>query len=388
MADLVIIDDLTEEISKIRGVDMPKICIKVIILSYLMYCCNTFDIKYKNEDNKELRTNSGCLILCQKGTGKSRTLRALKEIFIKVDEERLGRYNRLKAEKIQKLVETVIPLSKEQQEQVNDFYKYSGKKCVETFEDTATAKVLCEVYAQAKTYDINNLLFVIDEAGDRLFKDAFSSSPSMAARETVNAINQLFDGYCGMGQSKAARDEGIGSQHDVGANFIFVSTAEFLKDVNVQKKYKNVFEGGLARRLLFVNCPPINKLETDRKRYFPDFERFKPIADEIFFSRKDLNKKAIPVSEELWQVLEKKGAGSNIIIDDEYLLLNFCVPLAIWTLENEIKPYHWEYMLNVYKEIKNLNMPTVKAESSQYDKICVFMRDYMEKNSTKKFLWL
>ena len=82
MAELQVIDEIVEELHKIRGVDLPKICLKMIVLSYMMYCANTFDFKYKNEDGQEIRLNSGCIILCQKGSGKSRTLRALKQIFV------------------------------------------------------------------------------------------------------------------------------------------------------------------------------------------------------------------------------------------------------------------------------------------------------------------
>lgn len=81
MAELQVIDEIVEELHKIRGVDLPKICLKMIVLSYMMYCANTFDFKYKNEDGQEIRLNSGCIILCQKGSGKSRTLRALKQIL-------------------------------------------------------------------------------------------------------------------------------------------------------------------------------------------------------------------------------------------------------------------------------------------------------------------
>ena len=41
-------DEIVEELHKIRGVDLPKICLKMIVLSYMMYCANTFDFKYLN----------------------------------------------------------------------------------------------------------------------------------------------------------------------------------------------------------------------------------------------------------------------------------------------------------------------------------------------------
>lgn len=81
MADLKLIDSIVDEICKIRGVDLPRVCVKMIVLSYIMYCCNTYDIKYRNEDNYEIRLNSGCIILCQKGSGKSRTLKTLKKFL-------------------------------------------------------------------------------------------------------------------------------------------------------------------------------------------------------------------------------------------------------------------------------------------------------------------
>lgn len=45
MAELQVIDEIVEELHKIRGVDLPKICLKMIVLSYMMYCANTFDFK-------------------------------------------------------------------------------------------------------------------------------------------------------------------------------------------------------------------------------------------------------------------------------------------------------------------------------------------------------
>lgn len=95
------------------------------------------------------------------------------------------------------------------------------------FDDPITSKGLCETYAQCKKYGVNNLLFTVDEAGDRLFRDAFGQNPSISAREFVQAINQLFDGYCGMGKSKTSKAEGIESQSDIGANFILYQQQSF-----------------------------------------------------------------------------------------------------------------------------------------------------------------
>ena len=96
MAELEIIDEIAQEIKKIRGVDLPVVCIKIIVLSYMMYCANTYDVKYKNEDGQTMRLNSGCIVLCQKGSGKSRTLKALKNIFSSVENERKYRYEQTK----------------------------------------------------------------------------------------------------------------------------------------------------------------------------------------------------------------------------------------------------------------------------------------------------
>lgn len=382
MAELQVIDEIVAELHKIRGVDLPPVCLKIIVLAYLMYCVNTFDVKYKNEDNQAIRLNSGCIVLCQKGSGKSRTLKALKKIFSCIEEERKKRYNDLKRARIGALENSLIPLSSEQKKEVDNFYAQVGREPVGVFDDPITSKGLCETYAQTKLYKINNLLFTVDEAGDRLFRDAFSKDPSISAREFVQAINQLFDGYCGMGKSKTSKAEGITSQYDIGANFIFVSTAEFLKDWQVQQRYQSSFEGGIARRLLYVNCPPIDKLRANRKRYFPDFDRFVPIANEVFTT--NLYNRTIKVSENLWKILEQEGAGCNITIDDEFLLLLFCTVLAIWTNEAEIQPYHWQYMVNTFKEMKNVSLKVVQKDTSSYDKICVFMREWLEQNSDKK----
>lgn len=382
MADLQKIDEIVEELHKIRGVDLPKICLKMIVLSYMMYCANTFDFKYKNEDGQEIRLNSGCIILCQKGSGKSRTIKALKKIFSYIDQERIERYNRALDLRSNHFANAIIPLTIEQKKQVEQAYEELGREPITVFDDPITSKGLCETYSQIKKYNTKNLLFTVDEAGDRLFRDAFSSNPSISAKEFVQAINQLFDGYCGMGKSKTSKQEGITSQYDIGANFIFVSTAEFLKDWQVQQRYQSSFEGGIARRLLYVNCPPIDKLKTNRKRYHPNFEQFMPLAKETF--GKYYEKRAIPASEELWKILEQQGAGCNITIDDEFLLLLFCTVLAVWTNDTKIYPEHWTYMVQTYKEMKSLSLDVVKDDTTSYDKICVFMREYAEKNTCKK----
>lgn len=382
MADLKTIDKIAEEIKKIRGVDLPLICIKIIILSYLMYCVNTYDVKYKNEDGQTMRLNSGCIVLCQKGSGKSRTLKVLKNIFCSVEKERQHRYETTKKIKVERMASSMIPITPEQKKDIEKFYELCGKEVVSVFDDPITSKGLCETYAQCKQYRVNNLLFTIDEAGDRLFRDAFSKDPSISAREFVQAINQLFDGYCGMGKSKTSKTEGITSQYDVGANFIFVSTAEFLKDWQVQQRYQSSFEGGIARRLLYVNCPPIDKLHANRKRYFPNFEQFVPIANEVF--ENGIKNKEIKVSEELWAILEQEGAGCGITIDDEFLLLLFCCVLTVWTGDEEILPVHWNYMVKTYKDMKNITMTVVQEDTTNYDKVCVFMREWFEKNSSEK----
>ena len=329
-----------------------------------------------------MRLNSECIVLCQKGSGKSRTLKALKNIFGSVENERKYRYEQTKEMKIGRMLNSLIPITAEQKKEIEKFYELCGREPVSVFDDPITSKGLCETFAQCKAYRVNNLLFTVDEAGDRLFRDAFSKDPSISAKEFVQAINQLFDGYCGMGKSKTAKTEGITSQYDVGANFIFVSTAEFLKDYHVQQRYQSSFEGGIARRLLYVNCPPIDKLHANRKRYFPDFHRFIPIADAVF--TKEIRHKEIEVSEELWSILEQEGAGCGITIDDEFLLLLFCCVLAVWTGNNKIMPTHWEYMIKTFKEMKNVSMTVVQKDTTNYDKICVFMREWFEKSGEKK----
>lgn len=383
MAELQIIDDMVIEICKIRGVDLPPICIKMIVLTYLCYACNTYDIKYQNEDGFIKRINVGCIILCQKGTGKSRTLHVLKKIFSSIEKERQSRYEHAKFINIQNMENSEIPLTDAQKKSIENFYKTHGYEMISVFDDPITSKGLCAIYAQIKKSGVNNLLFTIDEAGDRIFKEALGRDPSISAKEFLQTLNQLFDGYCGMGQSRAAQTEALTSQKNIGANFIFVSTAEFLNDYHVQQKYESVFEGGLGRRCLYVNCPPIDKLRTDRKRYYPQFESFEKQAEAVF--HKQLFSRNIKISEALWEkYLEHEGAASGVTIDEEYLLILFCVALAVWTGDEEIQPTHWEYMIRTYREMQNIAMPVIQKDTTNFDKICIFIREWLEKNSRKK----
>ena len=104
MADLSVIDEIVSEISKKRGVDLSLLCLKLIVLSYWMYCVNTYDILYENEDGEKSRLNSGCIVLCQKGTGKSRALKMLKKMFSFVENERINRYEKIKEIKNRKVL--------------------------------------------------------------------------------------------------------------------------------------------------------------------------------------------------------------------------------------------------------------------------------------------
>jgi len=384
MANLELIDEIVNEVSKVRGIDLPPVCLKILLLTYWMYCVNTYDVKYHNEFlGMTMRLNSGCIILCQKGTGKSLSLKIFREIFSKVEEERSRRFEESREMKIGRYERAMIPLTNEQKKEIDDFYLEHGNSVVEIFEDTTTAKNLCDAYAKSKKYSVNNILFNIDEAGDRIFKEAFSKNPSVSSKEFVGAINQLFDGYCGMGQSKASKNEGISSQSGVGANFIFASTAEFLKDYHVQQRYESSFEGGFARRLLFVNCPPIDPLKTSRKFYKPDITNFKKIATSMV----DNLPRGLEMTftQEVKDILEKEGIwGTNIDIPTEFLLLTFCTALAAWTGDTQIQVKHWDYMMQVHKGIKALSMDVVKEDTTNYDRICVFVREYLEKNKTKK----
>ena len=389
MADLKIIDDITNEISKIRGVDLPPICIKIMVLTYICYACNTYDIRYKNEDGATHRPNVGCLILAQKGTGKSRTLKALKKMFYSVEEERIRRYKNFEAYKIGKYKNSMIPLTGEQQKEVDDFYRESGREPVSIFDDPITAKGLCCTYAQTKTYKVNNILYVIDEVGERLFKDAMSNNPSISSKEFTSGLTQLFYGACHMGQSKTSKEENITSQTNIGANFIFVSTAEFLKDRKVQEKYKSYIENGVGRRLLFINCPPLDEYATPRKRYFPNFEQFEPEIKKIFGGteeeKKKLFNKEISASEELWiNQLEKQGSGANLTMGEEFLLLLFCTGLVVWTGDSQIQQKHWDYMINTFNEMKKLSLTVAQKDTTNYDKICIFIKSYLSEHSNKK----
>ena len=82
MAELQVIDEIVEELHKIRGVDLPKICLKMIVLSYMMYCANTFDFKYKNKEGQEINFNLRYITHYKKGRGKTRNVRALKKNFV------------------------------------------------------------------------------------------------------------------------------------------------------------------------------------------------------------------------------------------------------------------------------------------------------------------
>lgn len=383
MARLELIDEIVDEMVRARAVNLPKICVKILFLSYWMYCVNTMGIKYRDISLDNIkRPNSGCIILCEKGTGKSVVMQMLKRIFGKIEDERKKRYQMAKDIKISALENSMIPLNTEQKKIISDFYEKHGSEAPTVFTDPTTSKNLCECYAQAKACKIDNLLFAIDEAGDRIFKDFCSKTPSLSTKEFVSAINQLYDGYCGMGQSRAAKSEGIKSQHDVGANFIFVSTAEFLKDYHVQQVYESLFAGGFARRLLYVNCPPIDKLNADRNFYKLQLDKFIPEINETI--EKTNRGRIIEIDEDLKKILSQKGAGCGIVLDDEFLLLLFCCILAVWTNEEYITPRHWYYMVKVFNDIKSLNMDVVKHDTTNFDKVCIFMKEYMETNGKKK----
>ena len=386
MATLELIDEMTNEICKLRGIDLPPICIKILVLTYIMYAMNTYDVKYRNENNQEVRLNGGCLILCQKGSGKSRTLRTLKQIFKAVDEERQRRYDEYRHTKIGLLEQKTIPLTKEEIQKKEDFFDKYGLQAVNSFDDPITQKALCEVYGMMKDYGVKNILFSVDEVGDRMIKEYCSTNPSLSAKDFMTSLNQLFDGYCAMGQSSTSRKEKISSQYGVGANFIFVSTAEFLKDFRVQQRYRDVLEGGLGRRLLYVNCPPIDQVNANRQRIPADFTQFEVKVNALLKGNRSwLRGRSIPASEDLWQqALEKKGSGAGLTIAEEFLLLLFCTTLAAWTLDEEIKMYHWNYMVGVYKQIKELAVEVVKIDTTSYDKICIFIKEHLAERSNRK----
>lgn len=386
MASLELIDEITDEICKVRGIDLPRVCIKIIVLSYIMYCMNTYDVKYQNEMGQLIRLNGGCLILCQKGSGKSRTLKFLKQIFSCINDERQRRYKAFEKHRIGMLLAKSLPLTKEEIAEREDFYHKYGRQAVNDFDDPITQKALCEVYGMMKEYSVNNILFTIDEVGDRMIKEYCGKNPSLSAKDFMQSLNQLFDGYCAMGQSSTSRKEEITSQYGIGANFIFVSTAEFLKDFNVQQRYKEVLEAGLGRRLLYVNCPPIDQVNVNRKRVPTDFNRFvMPITNMFDANSKWYRGRGIPASEELWQnALEKNGAGAGLTMGEEFLLLLFSTVLAAWTLEEQIKLYHWQYMVNVYKEMQALTMEVIQKDTTSYDKICNFIKERLAEKSNRK----
>lgn len=382
MARLDLIDEIVNEVSKAREINLPKICIKVLFLSYWMYCVNTYDIKYRNElldYNKRL--NSGCIILCEKGTGKSLAVSLFRKLFASVEEERSYRYERIKEIKIGMLERKMIPKTNEEKKTIEDFYVDYGRRPIGIYKNVATSKSLCNTYAQGKKYGLNNVLFNVDEAG-KIFEDVFSKTPSISAREFYQSLNELFDGFCGMGESMTSRNESIESQVDVGANFIFTSTAEFLKDYHVQKKYESGLEGGLARRCLFINCPPIDLMTADANFYDYDVNKFKPEIDSIL-SRMQRGQN-ISFSQELKKVLARPAVEKGVIIFDEFLLLLFCTTLAVWTGDSEITTEHWQYMLSTFKEMKALNMDVIKDSSTSYDNVCVFIRETIEKSGKKK----
>lgn len=382
MADLKDIDEIVAELQKIRGIDLSSTSLKMITLSYLLYACNTFDVMYQNENGYNQRINSGCVIFCQRGTGKSRALKILKKIFSCVEEERKKRYEKALEFKIGYKYDP-NSMNNAEKEIKKQFQAECGSEPLQTYQNAITSKELCATYQKIKKYRVNNMLFDIDEVGDRVFADAFSNSPSTSSKDFLNAINQLFDGKCNMGLSHTAAQEGITSQENVGANFVLVSTAAFLKNKSVQAKFKSAFESGIARRLLYLNCPPLDLSHSDRRRLNPNFTRFEEKIKKIF-SQPDIQFKKIKVSESLWKVLEQDGSGCGISIAEEYLLLLFCTALAVWTEDEEIQRYHWQYMVDLYNEIRNLSQDVIKSETSYFDRIVIFMQEYIENNHTDK----
>jgi len=382
LANLELIDEIVNEVAKAREINLPKICIKVLFLSYWMYCVNTYDLKYRNSFlGRNIRLNSGCIILCEKGTGKSLAVSLFKELFSEVELERVKRYEKIKEVKIGSLERSMIPLNSSEKKQIDDFYIQYGRKAAGIYRNVATSKSLCNTYASCKRYNVNNLLFNVDEAG-KIFEDVFSKTPSISAREFYQSINELFDGFCGMGESMVSKTESIESQVDIGANFIFTSTNEFLKDYHVQKKYESSFAGGLARRLLYVNCPPIDLINADANFYTYDVKQFQPQIAEIL---KNMGRsRSIAFGEELKTILAQPASKKGVIIFDEYLILLFCTTLAAWTGDEEIGVKHWNYMLSTFKEMKNITMDVIKDSSTSYDKVCVFIREMTESTGKKK----
>lgn len=381
MAELELIDEIVDEIMKARAVNLPRICVKTLFLSYWMYCVNSYDVKYNDRQlNKVMRLNSGCLILCEKGTGKSLTVSLLRDLFSTVENERKKRFQEAKEIKIGIYERAAIP-SNEGKKKIDEFYASHGRNCVSVYRNVSTSKSLCSTYAQAKRYNVNNLLFNVDEIGGVL-EDVFSKNPSISGKEFYKSLNELFDGFCSMGESMTAKGESIESQTNVGANFIFTSTAEFLKDYHVQKKYQQSIEAGLARRLLFINCPPIDLWNADMNFYDFNILKFKPEIDEVL--TKIPRGVCLTYDDDLKNILATTAAKKGVIIFDEYLILLFCAALAIWTKDTVIKVKHWDYMLNMFKDVKDGSLEVVSDTTTSYDKICAFMREYLESKSRKK----
>lgn len=383
MASLELIDEIVEEIMKAREITLPKICVKSLFLTYWAYAVNTYDVKYFNKQlNKIMRPNVGCLILCEKGTGKSLTVSLLRDLFSTVENERKKKYQSIKEIKIGIYERAAIP-SNEGKKIIDDFYATHGRNCVAVYRNVSTAKSLCLTYSQAKRYNTNNILFNVDEMGG-VIEDVCSKTPSISGKEFWRSLNELFDGVCTMGESVTAKTELIETQFDVGANFIFTSTAEFLKDYHVQKKYQQSIQAGLARRLLFINCPPIDLWNADMKMYNYNILKFKSEIDAILSEMPRGH--SFSFDDELKNILELPASDprKGVVIFDEYLIMLYCTVLAVWTGDKAIGIKHWDYMLSVFNEIKALSMDVIKDDTTSYDRICTFMREYMESKSKKK----
>jgi len=383
LAELELIDEIVEEIMKAREITLPKICIKALFLTYWAYAVNTYDIKYYNRQlNRIIRPNVGCLILCEKGTGKSLTVSLLRDLFLTVETERKNRYERIKELKIGIYERSAIP-SAENKKMMEDFYATHGRGCVSIHRNVSTAKSLCLTYSQTKNCNTNNILFNIDEMGG-VIEDVCSKTPSISGKEFWQLLNELFDGNCTMGASVTSKNESIESQFDVGANFIFTSTAEFLKDYHVQKKYQQSIQAGLARRLFFINCPPIDLWNADMRMHSYNITKFKPMIDEILSEIP--RGKMFSFNNELKEILELPASNprKGVVIFDEYFIMLYCTVLAVWTGSDFIELRHWEYVLSIFNEIKALSMDVVKDDTTSYDRICTFMREYLEAKSKKK----
>ena len=141
--------------------------------------------------------------------------------------------------------------------------------------------------------------------------------------------------------------------------------------------------------MLFINCPPLDEYATPRKRYFPNFEQFEPEIKKIFGGteeeKKKLFNKEISASEELWiNQLEKQGSGANLTMGEEFLLLLFCTGLVVWTGDSQIQQKHWDYMINTFNEMKKLSLTVAQKDTTNYDKICIFIKSYLSEHSNKK----